>query len=179
MAVRRGGDAMTDRTMLVLDAGVRRFQVRACALIRDRGHVLIHRAVPDTIWALPGGRVEHGEPAAEALQREIREEIGCDASVGPLRFVIENFFRMGGRDAHEIGFYFDVTLTGPLPFSATDVVLESRDGDADLEFRWAQPSAAELARWNLRPVPLREMLEDAAVPMQHRVHRDASLKDPL
>jgi 8-oxo-dGTP pyrophosphatase MutT (NUDIX family) len=168
-----------ERTMLVLDAGVRRFQVRACALIRDRDHVLIHRAVPDTIWALPGGRVEHGEPAAEALQREVREEIGCDATVGPLRFVIENFFHMGGRDAHELGFYFDVTLAEPLAFITTDVVLRSRDGDADLEFRWVRPSAAELTRWNLRPVLLREMLEDVDGPMQHRVHRDASLKDPL
>jgi ADP-ribose pyrophosphatase YjhB (NUDIX family) len=165
--------------MLVLDAGVRRFQVRACALIRANGHVLIHRAVPDTIWALPGSRVEHGESAAEALRREVREEIGCDATVGPLRFVIENFFRMGGRDAHELGFYFDVTLAEPLPFSPTDVVLESRDGDADLEFRWAQPSASELTQWNLRPVLLREMLEETDGPMQHRVHRDASLKDPL
>lgn len=165
--------------MIVLDAGVRRFQMRACALIRANGHVLIHRAVPDEIWALPGGRVEHGEAAAETLSREIREEIGCDGRIGPLRFVIENFFRMGGRDAHEIGFYFDVTLAMPPPFSATEVVHRCRDGDADLEFRWVADSAPELAAWNLRPVLLRDMLSDIPDLVQHRVHRDASLGDPL
>ncbi len=72
-----------------------------------------------------------------------------------------------------------MSLAEPLPFSATDVVLQSRDGDADLEFRWARPSATELTHWNLRPVLLREMLEDVDGPMQHRVHRDATLKDPL
>lgn len=165
--------------MIVLDAGVRRFQMRACALIRSHGHVLIHRAVPDTIWALPGGRVEHGEAAAETLAREMQEEIGSDATVGPLRFLIENFFRMGGRDAHEIGFYFDVRLASPPPFSATEVVHRNRDGDADLEFRWVRDTAPELTSWNLRPVLLREMLSGTPEVMQHRVHRDASLGDPL
>lgn len=164
--------------MIVLDAGVRRFQMRACALIRLDGHVLIHRALPDEIWALPGGRVEHGEAAAETLRREIGEEIGSEASVGPLRFLIENFFRMGGRDAHEIGFYFDVVLSRPPPFNPHDVVLRSRDADVDLEFRWVRDTAPELAAWNLRPVLLRDMLSVIPDIVQHRVHRDASLGDP-
>jgi 8-oxo-dGTP pyrophosphatase MutT (NUDIX family) len=163
--------------MIVLDAGARRFQMRACALIRSNGHVLIHRAVPDKSWTLPGGRVEHGEASAETLRREIGEEIGCDATVGPLRFVIENFFRLGARDAHEIGFYFDATLANPPPFSPDGVVHRSRDGDVDLEFRWVLPGAASLARWDLRPVLLREMLSDVPDVVQHQVHRDASLED--
>jgi 8-oxo-dGTP pyrophosphatase MutT (NUDIX family) len=170
---------MIERTMIVLDAGVRRFQMRACALIRSNGHVLIHRAVPDTIWALPGGRVEHGESAAETLSREMSEEIGSDATVGPLRLLIENFFRMGGRDAHEIGFYFDVRLASPPPFSTTEVVHRSRDGDVDLEFRWVPEAAPALAAWNLRPVLLRELLSETFDAVEHRVHRDASLGDPL
>lgn len=165
--------------MIVLEAGARRFQMRACAIIRSGGHVLIHRAVPDTIWALPGGRVEHGEAAAETLRREMVEEIGSDATVGPLRYLIENFFRMGGRDAHEIGFYFDVVLATPPPFSPADVVHRSRDGDVDLEFRWVADTAPALSAWNLRPVLLRDMLSGMSTAVEHRVHRDASLGDPL
>jgi len=56
--------------------------VVAGVLIAD-GRVLLtlrsgtRRAYPST-WALPGGHVESGELEAEALRRELREELGID-----------------------------------------------------------------------------------------------------
>ncbi len=35
-------------------------------------------------WEFPGGKVERGEREEQALAREIREELGCGISVGPL-----------------------------------------------------------------------------------------------
>ncbi len=164
--------------MIFIDAGARRFQLRACALIRTQGHVLIHRAVTDRSWSLPGGRVEHGEAAAETLRREVLEELGSDAEIGPLRFLIENFFRMDGCEAHELGLYFDAVLAAPPAFRLDDVVHRCRDGDADLEFRWVATDPASLARWSLRPTLLRDLLADVPDTVQHHVHRDASLKEP-
>jgi ADP-ribose pyrophosphatase YjhB (NUDIX family) len=57
----------------------------ACAVIRDpRGRVLIAYHPYRCAWGLPGGFVEHGEQPDAALRREIGEELGVAASIGPL-----------------------------------------------------------------------------------------------
>jgi 8-oxo-dGTP diphosphatase len=49
-------------------------------------------------WAPPSGKIEHGEPQAEALVREVREEIGL--TVKPIRKVWENFSPNGSHRLH-------------------------------------------------------------------------------
>lgn len=51
------------------------------AVVRDGDRVLF--AVRSDLWGweLPGGTVEPGEPAEQALQREVREETGLDVVV--------------------------------------------------------------------------------------------------
>lgn len=51
----------------------------AMAVVVDRGRLLmIRRAVVegDLVWALPGGKLEDGEPAEQAAVRETLEETG-------------------------------------------------------------------------------------------------------
>ncbi len=162
------------RTMIVMDEGNSRFQLRAGALIRCNDHLLIHRAVGDPFWVLPGGRVEFHEAGSETLAREIEEEIGCDASIGPLRFVIENFFELGGRRVHEVGFYYDAMLSRPLPFHETEIIHRVKDGNVDLEFRWARPTRAVLEQLDLKPAPLHGLVEAMPVDVQHVVRRDVA-----
>lgn len=45
------------------------------------GSVLILRDAGDDAWEFPGGRIDRGERAIEALDRELREETGLFVSV--------------------------------------------------------------------------------------------------
>jgi len=59
-------------------------RVGVSAVLRNpRGEVLLVRTAKAG-WELPGGRVEAGEDLLGALHREVAEESGCTARIGPL-----------------------------------------------------------------------------------------------
>lgn len=80
--------------------------VRVVAAILSRnGKVLIGRR-PDHgllggLWEFPGGKVERGESAEEALRRELKEELGVDVEVGPAIAEVDHGYT-----------HFSVTLSG-------------------------------------------------------------------
>lgn len=88
---------------------------------------------------LPGGHIEHGEPAAAALEREMREELGVGLRPGRFLGVCESAFRdprprHASRLTHEINLVFLLDDT-------TRSELVSRE--AKIEFLWM--TRAELA----------------------------------
>lgn len=72
----------------------------AAALIVRGGEVLICQLRPDQPmalqWEFPGGKIEAGESAEQALRRELGEELGIEASIGPLITRIRHNYRHGG-----------------------------------------------------------------------------------
>ena len=71
----------------VLDARpVTPHYVVTAAVIRRAQEVLITQRPPDGLlgglWEFPGGKLEPGEDLASCLQREIREELGAEITVG-------------------------------------------------------------------------------------------------
>ncbi|HEX9853798.1 MAG TPA: NUDIX domain-containing protein [Acidimicrobiia bacterium] len=146
------------------------FRVRVAGVAVHDGRVLFHRAAHDDFWALPGGRVAAGETLAEALVREIQEEVGVEAVAGPLLWVIENFFDhpsllrsppAGPPVAHhEIGHYLQLTLPPPLRAAGDFTGVEMR-GTADeyvLEFSWF--SVDELDGVDVRPRIVGDLLAE-------------------
>ncbi|MCB0908933.1 MAG: NUDIX domain-containing protein [Nocardioidaceae bacterium] len=63
-------------------------RIAAYALVVRDGEILLtrisRRGHHAGEWTLPGGGIDHGEPPAEALAREVREECGVACEVGAL-----------------------------------------------------------------------------------------------
>lgn len=94
-------------------------RLAAKALARREGAILLARLGPTAVgpgrWTLPGGGVDHGEPPAEALARELLEETGLSAEVGELLGVHDVHFSgtaPTGRheDFHAVNLVFAVTV---------------------------------------------------------------------
>jgi ADP-ribose pyrophosphatase YjhB (NUDIX family) len=53
--------------------------------------LLVQRGQPpgEGLWTVPGGKLEAGETLAQAIAREVREETGLVAEIGPLVCVVE------------------------------------------------------------------------------------------
>ena len=157
--------------MISFDAGQHRFNFRAAAVILRDGFVLLHRVEGDAFWCLPGGRVEPGESAADAVVREMQEELGAQVSAGPLLWVVENFFSHAGQQHHELGLYF---LAQPPPDSvllAASGPYTSFEGELRLTFDWFECS--RLGEVDLRPVFLVDALTRLPLVFQHVIQRGA------
>lgn len=100
--------------------GQQRFNHRAAAVIIKDGHLLIHRNVRDEFWALPGGRIRLMESGAEAVIREIKEELGLKAEVTRFLAVQENFFTYEDVSFHEVGFYYEVNVSDDMTVTSED-----------------------------------------------------------
>ena len=66
----------------------------AAGLIEDGNNVLVAQRMPHDryglLWEFPGGKIEAGETAGQALARELMEELGVSVQVGELVTVYED-----------------------------------------------------------------------------------------
>jgi ADP-ribose pyrophosphatase YjhB (NUDIX family) len=163
------------RHMLAYDLAPGRFTCRAAAVVERDRHVLVGRTTSESIWYLPGGRVEWGETTREAAERELIEELGVPGQLGELAMVLENFFVHGGQRFHELAYYYPATLPDGFPFrSDGQVCHRGRDGDVELEFRWVPVDAESLRACAFRPLMLCGELASFGTAFRHVVIHDSS-----
>ncbi len=95
-------------------------QVVAAILVRD-GRVLICQRREDQPfplqWEFPGGKIESGEEPVAALERELEEELGIRAVIGPELATVRHRYKKQGRDeelAVELHFFLVREFSGEM-----------------------------------------------------------------
>jgi 8-oxo-dGTP diphosphatase len=124
-------------------------RVVAGAIVRD-GQVLLARRSPEMAlpgcWELPGGKVEPGESDAEALERELLEELGVRVAVGP--HLGTSRARAGARPMDLVAYRCTLLRGSPRPL----------EHDA---LDWVGPEALDPRQWAPADVPLVAPLREA------------------
>lgn len=143
--------------------GSKHTEVIARGLILEGGRVLLCRNVKGGYHYLPGGHIEFGEAATQALKREIMEEAGLTARVGPPLLVFEQAFEQKGKPHHELTVVFHVEqLADPEEGqAAADAppaggLPEVRSREDKIAFDWVELAA--LPETDLRPLEMKAWL---------------------
>ncbi len=130
--------------------------------------ILLCRSLKGGYTYLPGGHVEFGETASEALGRELWEESRLGVRVGACLLTMEERFEQNGRPRHEYSLVFHVEHlegedTGVLAHDRPPTPVVS--SEPHIAFEWVR--VADLERANLRPNRLVEWLR---LPPAQRPH---------
>lgn len=89
-----------------------RLNVRVGVVLRHKDDVVLEFSNTVKHVVIPGGRMKIGEPSADALAREVAEEMGINLDKSKLKFVkcLENFYDYQDYKNHEIYFIFEYEL---------------------------------------------------------------------
>lgn len=127
-----------------------RIELIARGVMRAGSRVLLCRNAKHGYFYLPGGHVEPGESAAEALSREFLEETGLSVRPTHCLLVLEHRFTQRGKPRHEVCVMFHVEH----PQADEPPVIESRE--PDIGFAWVEID--RLGEVDIRPEAIRAWL---------------------
>ena len=89
-------------------SGDEKFNYRVCAMMISDGRILAMRDERSPYYYLPGGRVEIGETAENAVIREVQEEVGVTPKIIRPLWLNQAFFTedVDNLHYHELCIYF-------------------------------------------------------------------------
>lgn len=104
-----------------------KLRVRVCGVCLDDEQILLvhHKGLGtnNSLWAPPGGGMQYGESAHEALKREFLEETGLEITVERFLFVHEYL----DPPLHGIELFFEVKVTGGNLKTGIDPEMEAQE----------------------------------------------------
>lgn len=133
-------------------------QAARAILLTPEDEVLLMRVevASGQFWICPGGGLHPGETSAQALRRELAEELGLeDARIGPLLWRRRHEMTLYGRRWHQSEDYFAV---------ATDRFVPRMQDAAEArilrEFRWWQMAELRHSTQPVTPASLLRIILD-------------------
>ncbi len=132
------------------------FKFRVVGLLKRGDKYLIQKIADNKFFCLPGGHVELGETTAEAIVREMGEELGFEVKVDKLIVVLENIFKtMAGKPFNELGYYF-LLSSDVAPTKDWERVEIDKGVPKKLVFKWV--TSEELDSLDFRPKILKKYI---------------------
>ena len=86
------------------------FSYRVSGILIDNDKIMLTKH-GDT-YTIPGGHVHIGELSIDAIEREYKEETGLDVEAISVIATLENFWKMKGKDCHQINIIYRVGYKG-------------------------------------------------------------------
>ena len=111
--------------------------------------------VGDTWWATPGGALDPGETHEDALRRELLEEAGIAAEIGPCIWTREHVFHWGERYLRQVERYYVVRVESRVVAPQLDLAAENVH-----ELRWWTLAELSASQEDFAPRRLAELTRD-------------------
>lgn len=92
--------------MISFEFGSNKYHYRVGGIIRNENFVLFQQVVGDTLWFIPGGRVEINETSEETICREMEEEFAISILNKQLVWIAETFVKFPEGQLHEVALYY-------------------------------------------------------------------------
>lgn len=131
----------------------------AVAVIRKGDRILVF-AVPDPIknvtgYRPPGGTIEFGETGADAVVREIQEELSVEIVEPRYLETIENIFEWLGRPGHELVRIYEARFADPTLYGRDSFTCVESNG---APFTCVWKALSDFAHEPLYPNGLKDLL---------------------
>ena len=138
---------------LTLSTAEGKLNVRVAAVILSDGKILVEQGARANYAVCPGGRMEFGETAEHAIERELTEELGETPRVIRPLYLHQNFFDMDGCKYHELCFFFLVEVAQSIRDKQT---MDNLNGTSS--FKWVD--VVKLPEMKFYPTVLKQSVNN-------------------
>ena len=154
--------------MIMMSDGEITFMYRVGGIAIYDGRLLVEHNLRHRFCFVPGGRVEYGENATDALGREVREELGEEVQIGRLVLVTDHLFELGGDRFQEVALYFLIEFAPGSKAPSREGVFEGKEPGTI--FQWIRLGDVHYAE--LFPTFLRDRVRDLPQSPEYVVHAE-------
>lgn len=144
------------------------FIARAGAVVLNNNRILLNKTKTSEqdIFLLPGGRIEFGESSADAVLREIAEELTLDATIERMLWIVEDFYKDEEVICHEVFWIYKLAIKASDSLYSIDNYKPLHTDSGDV-FQWIP--LTDIGNLNLAPPFLKESLQNLPTQTQSKI----------